>query len=110
MSNTEFTPGPWELSTVQDSRRIYDSKGTHIADASIGKAGVPYYQIKDQEQANANLIAAAPDMYDKLTRLIAGIMQIANDSTTKKSTSSRIYGMISELAPSEAINKANPKP
>lgn len=62
MSNTKHTPGPWELSTISDSRRIYDRHGTHICDASIGKVGVPYVQIKEEETCNAKLIAAAPDL------------------------------------------------
>lgn len=68
MSNeTKFTPGPWEvlLSALQE---VYSSRGEHLF-RSVRRDlnGVEYVE----QEANARLIAAAPDLYAALEDLLA---------------------------------------
>lgn len=56
-----FTPGPWRA----DRRSILAGNGTCIAEVFSGAAG-----SLDEADANERLIAAAPDLFDVVTRLI----------------------------------------
>lgn len=57
MSN--FTPGPW----VQRSEEIYTEDGDWVA--LIAADG-----LTDREQSNANLIAAAPELFEALAKVV----------------------------------------
>jgi len=63
MSKTPWTPGPWEVLPLQDGRRaIY-------TDAEMGFIGDVFGWEEDdpeQAEANARLIAAAPEMAEVL--------------------------------------------
>lgn len=61
--NTNHTPGPWHLG-VRPGPMVYGSKGQQIADllADLLPPG--------ENQANARLIAAAPDMLQILQRIL----------------------------------------
>jgi hypothetical protein len=59
MSNTKFTKGPW----AHSSFTVRGSEGKVIADCGFS------YELHDTEKANADLIAAAPDMYHYLDEL-----------------------------------------
>ena len=54
---SKFTPGPWKVIDYKDSMGVIGFRGT---------LGIPVAHInmafKDEEQANAKLIAAAPDL------------------------------------------------
>ena len=56
--NNKHTPGPWNTSRA-DGLRIDDSKGTQIASAVSLDYYAPALAV---QQANARLIAAAPDL------------------------------------------------
>jgi hypothetical protein len=62
---TKHTPAPWSLDLGIRNAAILDTKGNEIALVEVG--------IHDEEtelelQANAKLIAAAPDMYIELEK------------------------------------------
>lgn len=67
MSNTTHTPGPWATAVVvKDFVSVIDEKnGQYIADV--------YYRSDDdgnnETEANARLIAAAPELLDALVSL-----------------------------------------
>ena len=71
--NEKFTPGPWEADsthtrTAINSIATANSQRKHIAMVNLAKN--PDYEIWGKEHnANANLIAAAPDMYETLKAL-----------------------------------------
>jgi hypothetical protein len=60
MTDSKHTPGPWEYVSEDDGHSIYDCDcGFHIARVTDGlPPGVT--------EANARLIAAAPEMYEAL--------------------------------------------
>lgn len=61
MSKTKFTPGPWVTSTTVCS--VYGPEQIPIAHTS------KFRKHEEARKANANLIAAAPDLYNVLVRL-----------------------------------------
>jgi len=60
----EYTPGPWKV-TGYKNLIVNDSKGVTLCLHPQGKS-------LEQTQANARLIAAAPDLYEALERLYNG--------------------------------------
>jgi hypothetical protein len=63
MSETKFTPGPWHKDERSDVY-VRDSEGDYIAGTY---APMPKRKrAKGENEANAHLIAAAPDMYEEL--------------------------------------------
>lgn len=77
MTDTKFTPGPWRVgrSTIT---RVYCSKGDRIISPRdlIGQVEGRYC---GQDVANANLIAAAPEMYDVLEQIQEWMLHIDMD-------------------------------
>lgn len=61
---TQHTPGPW---TVDDNGFIYDYAGNTIADPHCSDIDL------DEREANARLIAAAPELLNALERLYNAI-------------------------------------
>lgn len=59
MANEKWTPGPWR---IDGSLAIYSADDSFIADVT--------YLTDEKEQANANLIAAAPELYEALNDLL----------------------------------------
>lgn len=66
MSGAAHTPGPWEW-TQDEAGQWFLSPGILISDASDGTPGGD-----EHDQANARLIAAAPDLLEALIALKAG--------------------------------------
>jgi len=58
--NSTHTPGPWIVPDGGIRPTVYTEDGQHIA---------TLYDCGDVMEANARLIAAAPDMYDALKAL-----------------------------------------
>lgn len=59
---TKFTEGPWELvSRGWDGRVVNGSDGNWIADLTL---------YHDTSEANAHLIASAPDLYEALEEML----------------------------------------
>jgi hypothetical protein len=67
MSDTMFTPGPWECRKNCDI--ISRSTGDWIGEVTLFEALNGCIGMK-QSRANARLIAAAPDMYEALEMAI----------------------------------------
>lgn len=79
MSEAKFTRGPWETSYREDkdgmfNQDVYDSAGESICTCSwyavdngiTEVSGKAYRSTTTNREHNADLIAAAPDMYDML--------------------------------------------
>jgi hypothetical protein len=67
-----FTPGPWHHG-VGNSRLVWS--GTKIESKVVADCTSDVYPVNDLEQeANARLIAAAPDMLAALRALVAQIL------------------------------------
>lgn len=68
MSDTKFTPGPWAVSK-QKARRV-TANGIVICNAVLRNRGGPkhktYMKDEHEAEANASLLAAAPDLYEAL--------------------------------------------
>lgn len=64
MSETKFTPGPWEYDKY---RQLFGSNGKAICTYN---AGMSYLLTSGDEEANANtiLMKAAPEMYEALEK------------------------------------------
>ncbi len=77
MSNPKWTPGPW--SYVPAEELSHDAPGFHVVVALGGiiggEADDPVWVIEDATniagEANAHLIAAAPDLYAALEAVVA---------------------------------------
>ena len=63
MNDTKFTPGPWELATSEFEVRSFDRK---LIAGMILMEAQTYDNGREQQAANARLIAAAPEMYEAL--------------------------------------------
>lgn len=61
MSDTPWTKGPWMIDGLSEWL-VRDHCGNRVASCSLGR---------DETLANANLIAAAPDMAEALAAFIA---------------------------------------
>ena len=70
MSETKFTPGPWTATSYPDSLEasvLAPICGTE----AIGEiAWIGENNFKTQAEANAHLIAAAPEMYEALEQCL----------------------------------------
>jgi len=64
MSDTKFTPGPWRTALTKGNF-IFDCEGNQVAE-TLGT----YVSDYGRMEANATLIAAAPDMYQVVVDLI----------------------------------------
>jgi hypothetical protein len=56
MSEIKHTPGPWSYEAGQEDF-VYDAKGNVVADTW-------YYACGEKSEANARLIATAPDLLE----------------------------------------------
>lgn len=64
MSETTFTPGPWNW----DGNELVADGGFLVLGAGIAKNGASYISVKDEDKP---IIAAAPEMYEALTECLA---------------------------------------
>lgn len=77
MSAPAFTPGPWQyLRSPSGPIRVGPSHNCTVAVA-------PFPPTGDQE-ANARLIAASPDLYAALSNLLADLAPIVNEFHNSK--------------------------
>ena len=74
MTEPKFTPGPWEISDLRESKNplelleICALKGDELVCVGRVDKRVSKNKLDQEDEANARLIAAAPDMYDELKR------------------------------------------
>lgn len=65
---TKWTPGPWQvIDTVSDDLYVVIPRGENFQ--SIARVFHNAQKVDEARQANANLIAAAPDLYKALEEL-----------------------------------------
>lgn len=62
---SKFTPGPWHKQQLTKSWGIYDQQGT-----SVARVADAYGVASERRQADARLIAAAPEMYEALRQIV----------------------------------------
>jgi len=78
-TSATYTPGPWIKKTHHRVCRDWDGSEKKIpcwyisAENGVGIAVQPSYSYPLDEEANANLIAAAPDLYEALAAAVAMI-------------------------------------
>lgn len=77
MSNNKHTPGQWKAELLPKECNIYSKSDGGIA--RIMHEG----KHKEEHEANANLIAAAPDMLEALKR-IRTVADVVHPSETQK--------------------------
>lgn len=78
MSETRFTPGPWQSKrALMPADGEYDYGISAVVDGSkrciaetFGRASA---NVRPNAEANAALIAAAPDLYTALERIVASV-------------------------------------
>lgn len=75
MSDTKHTPAPWRVDDGgTDCFGIFDSTGQSIAYLGFAE-GQGSGRGRDVDEANARLVAAAPDMLDALQYLVRRLQQ-----------------------------------
>lgn len=109
---SKYTPGPWHIAVMEspdDDIDVRAHMNTQIARLWLDDA--PDYEWNDQQRANANLIAAAPDMLDALKASYA-VTKDALDDLRSLGAQDSILAMRlanSERVIREAIAKAEGK-
>lgn len=78
---SKHTPGPWEKSKKRDGTRVVLSSGRVIRAKVHGPltVGSPGY---DEAEANARLIAAAPDLLEAAKAALRGLEHAAHFANT----------------------------
>jgi|SRR5699024_4431295 len=76
MSETKFTPGPWRLSSqspriIQKDCRDTGSDHGFLIASSMGRDDSGFYASESEADANAHLIAAAPELFEALDTLVS---------------------------------------
>jgi len=82
MSELKATPGPWIEMPDSDDEDVYisteerfDNSKIHICKVQGGFCGA----IGEEQEANAHLIAAAPELYEALDKLKLSYEALAHD-------------------------------
>jgi hypothetical protein len=69
-----WTPGPWKLQRISEDRKfgVRVDGGNVVGYAAFISWDWPHYDQRVEQIANANLIAAAPELYEALDALLGG--------------------------------------
>jgi hypothetical protein len=79
MKETKFTPGPWEWDgNVWDYEYYNEAPWLEGKDGRVVLSG----QIRCSTEANAHLIAAAPELYDAVKELLYALQDDENWRTS----------------------------
>lgn len=99
---TLFTKGPWQVKH-SESKPAFNVIGTALG-GKYKIARCPYVvtgnekdiddRLVKEAEANARLIASAPELLEALCSLQNSLVSLANATTTPRATSSRIYKII----------------
>jgi len=68
MSETKFTPGPWKVEIGNNCAFAIFAKSKRGLSKRVGMVGGFF---RDQRQQNADLIAAAPELFEALAGLLS---------------------------------------
>ncbi|KKK83081.1 hypothetical protein LCGC14_2796990 [marine sediment metagenome] len=115
----KHTPGPWEItpllmarySRIKDTRvnpayrrRIIGPDDSEIKGGAKILMELDGYHLTDEEyNANAALIAAAPDLLEASTNLVGAIRILENLSAEGKDTDDAWSEVVSELLETQAV-------
>jgi hypothetical protein len=94
---SNFTPGPWEIVRNEEFDKvlnIHTKQGSPIVNVAAGFS----WRNADEGSANANLISAAPDMYEALMMVVSYL----GDSQTWEEGESILFHHVSK-----ALTKAD---
>jgi len=74
MSAAKHTPGPWkrEAKTGRNRFRITDARGHQVADTNT---------YNEDAEANADVIAAAPELLEALQELVDGMTDVEDSES-----------------------------
>lgn len=72
MAETKFTPGPWE-SFNRDTCQVIYAKGYERAICQVDSYSKGFGPDRDERDANAHLISAAPELYEALKGAIGAL-------------------------------------
>lgn len=72
MTDSKHTPGPWRYQAYPDLFIVYGSDHVQVVKTSWHSSIREAYPLKPEAEANARLIAAAPDMLAALERIASG--------------------------------------
>lgn len=73
MSNATHTPGPWRMGRVQDPKNVawyVTPQPKLLADVCVVEFACDTARPIEEHEANARLIAAAPEMLEALDRIV----------------------------------------
>jgi hypothetical protein len=87
MSNTKFTKGPWLVKQMEDVNSVYDVH-YNLPASEYSVASIVLYN--QDNAANADLIATAPDMYEMIEQLTSELfiaIDEVNDQRASRVTS-----------------------
>lgn len=95
MAESKFTPGPWFVS--EDDRDGMEWN-RHIAIDPDGENRICFMahggpERDDEFEANACLIAAAPELYEALTDALAGLRYIREHYHDERTATGDLYGV-----------------
>ena len=83
MSDVKFTPGPWVIDPCTRPAEVCTIHHTSHENGFVYVRGELGYWGADKEEnmANAHLIAAAPDMYEALNKIINRLQMDIDDGS-----------------------------
>lgn len=81
MTQTKFTPGPWSINEHEGKAICDVGLSIESDELFVAATYITGTDNSEEEYANARLIAAAPEMYELLTKILEGnIAYIENGS------------------------------
>lgn len=89
--STKYTKGPWKLTRVGNDYIVKSSETTRIV-CSVQDA---YSDAFETFQANARLIAAAPEMLEALNKIVS-MMQLKSDLQQMTELDVQIFELVLE--------------
>lgn len=102
----KHTGGPWRIH-VKNPRKVMTEHGTVIATCPIKAQGNPNVTDQGQAQANARLIAAAPDMLEILEKCLKDELnrrkKLLNKSTAAAYSDARVEKMKTAIAKAKGL-------
>jgi len=109
MRNANHTPGPWEHG---NNGLIYgqcgedDVEAPFVCDVIEDSAMQALGMLSPVEEANARLIAAAPELLKALEDLLADIDDLASEFAISKEIANSSYGQAARAAIAKATGRA----